>query len=273
VRASVATLAAAAWLVSLPAAAARLDVEGHPAQGGLVRGQTEPGTRVTFDGRPVRLSPEARFIIGLGRDAPPRAELVAESPDGSRARIDLAVEQRQYAVQRIDGLPQETVTPAPELLERIRREAEAVKAARSTESSEPFFEQPFAWPVLGAISGVYGSERILNGERRQPHWGVDVAGPTGAPIVAAAGGVVALAAELFLTGNTVVIDHGYGLSTTYAHLARLEVRAGDRVGQGQRIGTLGATGRVTGPHLHWGADWRDTRLDPQLIAGPMPPRP
>jgi murein DD-endopeptidase MepM/ murein hydrolase activator NlpD len=254
------------------AEAARLDVAGQPIQGGLMRGVTEKGTRVMLDGHPIRVSSEGHFIIGFGRDAKPQAELVAEAPDGSRARIELAVEQREYLVQRIDGLPQETVTPDAATLEQIRRDAATVKAARATDSAEPGFEQVLAWPVLGTITGVYGSQRILNGEKRQPHTGVDVAAPQGTPVTAAADGVVTLAGALYLTGNTVVIDHGHGLSTTYAHLARLDIRPGDRVGQGQAIGTVGATGRVTAPHLHWGADWGDARLDPQLLAGPMPPR-
>jgi murein DD-endopeptidase MepM/ murein hydrolase activator NlpD len=255
------------------AAAARLDVAGQAIQGGLLRGVTEPGTRLSLDGASVTVTPEGEFIIGFGRDAKPHAELVAEAPDGSRARLELAVEQRQYLVQRIDGLPQETVTPDAAAQEQILRDAAAVKAARATLSAERGFAQVLTWPALGPISGVYGSQRILNGEPRSPHYGVDIAVPQGTPVTAAADGVVTLATPFFLTGNTVIIDHGYRFSTVYAHLARLDVRPGDHVRQGQAIGTVGATGRVTAPHLHWGADWGDVRLDPLLLAGPMPPRP
>src|SRR5262249_39315201 len=159
---------------------------------------------------------------------------------------------REYQIQRIDGLPQETVTPDPAQLARIKREAEEIKALRAVPSRELEAFGTLAWPALGPISGVYGSQRILNGEPRAPHMGVDVAAPAGTPVAAAAGGVVRLAKELFLTGNTVLIDHGYGLTTSYAHLSRIDVAVGQRVRQGETIGAIGATGRVTAAHLHWG---------------------
>jgi murein DD-endopeptidase MepM/ murein hydrolase activator NlpD len=163
------------------------------------------------------------------------------------------------------------VTPDPALVERIRHESDAVRAARLVDDSAEPFPDHLIWPVLGPISGVFGSQRVLNGEPRQPHLGTDIAAPAGAPVAAAASGVVTFAEhDLFLTGGTIIIEHGYGLSTTYAHLASVEVSVGQHLAQGERIGTVGATGRVTGPHLHWGADWYDVRLDPALLAGPMP---
>jgi murein DD-endopeptidase MepM/ murein hydrolase activator NlpD len=168
-------------------------------------------------------------------------------------------------------VPQNTVTPDPAELARIRREADEVRALRKTAGAGPDFIVPMIWPAHGPISGVYGSQRILNGEPRAPHMGVDIAAPMGAPVVAAAGGVIRLAETLFLTGNTVLIDHGYGLETSYAHLSRLEVAPGQRVRQGEEIGRVGATGRATGPHLHWGMEWFEVRLDPQLVVAPMPP--
>ncbi|MBV9521466.1 MAG: M23 family metallopeptidase [Alphaproteobacteria bacterium] len=263
----------AAMLLALGSAAASagpLELSGSFAQGGIVHGSAEPGARVTLDEREVPIAPDGRFVFGFGRDAPPEARLVLHRPDGTTEERRLAVVKRDYVVQRIDGLPQETVTPDPKLLERIKGEAAKIAALRAVPGTDLDFAGPLIWPAKGPISGVYGSQRILNGEPRAPHMGVDVAAPIGTPVVAAAGGVVRLAEELFLTGNTILIDHGYGLTTSYAHLSRLDVAPGQRVGQGEPIGAIGATGRVTGPHLHWGLEWLGIRLDPQLAVGPMP---
>lgn len=271
-RVGAALLAAAGLLLPALAPAASLQVvTGTIQSGGLLHGVCQPGDRVTVNGAEIPVAPDGRFIVGMGPEGATRLELVATSADGAQARIALSVGPREYQTQRIDGLPPDKVTPDPATLERIRRDAAAVKAARAALTNETGFDQNLRWPVTGTITGVYGTRRILNGEPRQPHFGVDVAAPAGTPVVAAADGAVTLAAELVLTGNTVVVDHGLGLSTTYAHLATVAVRPGERVRQGEAIGTVGATGRATGPHLHWGLDWRDVRLDPQLVAGPMPP--
>lgn len=261
---------AAVLLAAAPATADSLTLDGDFAEGGLVRAAVAPGTRVTLDGRSVPVAPDGRFLLGFGRDAPATAELVLLLPDGTREERRLAVAPRSYAVQRIDGLPRDTVTPDPATLERIKREAGEVRAARALSSEESGFEEHLVWPVRGPLSGLYGSQRILDGEPRAPHLGVDIAAPAGTPVVAAAAGMVRLAEALFLTGNTVIIDHGGGLTTTYAHLSRMAVRVGQHVRQGTEIGAVGATGRATGPNLHWGVEWLGTRLDPQLAAGPMP---
>jgi hypothetical protein len=247
-----------------------LELAGAFEQGGLVHGATVPGTKISLDDREVPVAPDGRFVIGFGRDAPTEARLVLHRPDGTIEERRLAIARRDYDIQRIDGLPQETVTPDPQLLQRIKSEAERISALRAVPGSDPDFALPLIWPALGPISGVYGSQRILNGEPRAPHMGVDVAAPPGTPVAAAAGGVVRLADDFFLTGNTILIDHGYGLTTSYAHLSRIDVAVGQHVRQGERIGAIGATGRVTGPHLHWGLEWLGVRLDPQLAVGPMP---
>jgi len=259
-------------IAASPAAAQDdIDLTGTVEQSALIRGHVAPGTRLSLDGKPLRVAPDGNFIFGLSRDAPAHASLVATFPDGRRGTRDLAVAPREYQIQRINGLPPQMVTPAPAVMERIKRERDEIIAARSTDSSLLFFEIPFEWPITGPISGVYGSQRILNGEPRAPHLGVDVAAPVGAPVHVAASGTVSLAEhDLYFTGGTIIVDHGYGLSTIYQHLSRLEVHAGDRVEQGQVIGAVGATGRVTGPHLHWGVNWYNTPLDPQRIVGPMP---
>ncbi|HEX4112690.1 MAG TPA: M23 family metallopeptidase, partial [Stellaceae bacterium] len=190
--------------------------------------------------------------------------------DGTKAHRELAIVKQNYRIQRINGLPQQQVTPDPETLKRILHDIAAVKATHHIDSSGADFEHRLQWPVVGPLSGVYGSQRILDGKPRAPHLGVDIAVPAGTPIKAPAGGTVTLAVPDFvLDGGTVVIDHGYGLSTLYIHMSKLLVHRGERVAPGQVIGNVGMTGRATGPHLHWGVYWYETALDPMLAAGPM----
>lgn len=265
---------ALALVLAYPCLAATLTLDGAVEQGGLVRGKTDPDAKVTLDGRAVRVAPDGGFIFGFGRDAPAAAALDITFADGSTAHRDLAVNQRRYDVQRIDGLPQQQVTPDPVVMERIKREALVINKARAVDSDLGFFEKPFDWPALGPISGVYGSQRILNGEPRAPHMGLDIAAPRGSPVLAAAAGTVSLAErDLFFTGGTVIIDHGYGLATTYQHMDRVDVVVGQHVDADAPIGVVGATGRVTGPHLHWALNWYEVRLDPALVMGPMPTGP
>jgi len=240
-------------------------------QGGVVRGQTLPGAQAMLDDQPVRVSPDGRFVFGFGRDQATRARLVVLLPDGRRIEQDLSVERRRYVVQRINGLASEMVSPDEAAMGRIRREADQVSEARRHDLPEPWFDEEFLWPTRGPITGVYGSQRILNGEPRQPHFGVDVAAPAGTPVFAPAAGTVTLAEpDLYFTGGTIILDHGHGLSSVFQHLNSLGVKVGDRVARGDPLGAVGATGRVTGAHLHWGMNWFTVRVDPQLVVGPMP---
>lgn len=257
--------------VAAPCLADALALDGAFEQGGLVRGKTVPGASVTLDGRAVRVAPDGSFVFGFGRDAPAQAALDVVLPGGTRERRDLAIAARQYDIQRIDGLPEPQVTPDAASLERVKREQALINRARAVDSNLPFFAQAFVWPAMGPISGVYGSQRFLNGEPRAPHLGLDIAAPRGAAVDAAAAGTVTLAErDLFFTGGTVIVDHGYGLATTYQHLDTVAVALGQRVTAGERLGSVGATGRVTGPHLHLGLTWYEVRLDPALALGPMP---
>jgi peptidase M23-like protein len=251
--------------------AGTVSLDGALTQGGIVRGTTEPGARVALDGAKVRVAPDGHFVFGFGRDAPGRVRLDIAFRDGSILRRELVVAPRTWDVRRLEGLPPAQVSPPPELLERIGREnAEAAKV-RTIDSDLVFFEGRFLWPVVGRISGVFGSQSILNGQPRAPHGGVDIAAPPGTPVRAPEGGTVTLAEpDFYLTGGTIIIDHGYGLSTVYFHLSRLDVHVGQKVAQGDVIGAVGQTGRATGPHLHWGVNWYQVRLDPALLAGPMP---
>ena len=243
-----------------------LILTGAAIQGGLIFGKTHPGNLVFIDDTRVMVSPNGDFLIGFGRDAAAQAMLRVQDPDGASLLRPLTVKQRQYEIQRIDGLPQEQVTPPPEVLERIRNDGILVARARSRLDARLDFLSQFRWPAVGPISGVYGSQRILNGEQRRPHYGVDVAAAVGAEVVAPAPGIVTLAhPDLYFSGGTLIIDHGHGLSSTFLHLSTVDVTVGQRVEQGQLVARVGATGRVTGPHLDWRMNLRGARLDPQLL--------
>jgi len=247
-----------------------LGLKGSFMQGGLVTGRVTPGSRVELDGDPVKVRADGRFLIGFGRDAKRTAKLVAVLPDGRRVSRTLKVKKRKYQVQRINGLPRKMVTPPPAVMKRIRADAAQIKSARLADTDRALFDSGFIWPVKGRISGVYGSQRILNGKPRRPHFGVDVAAPVGTPIVSTADGIVRVASkDMYFTGGTVLVDHGFGLNSVYSHLDSVIVKPGQRVVQGTVIGTLGGTGRATGPHLDWRVNLFLTRLDPALLVPPM----
>ncbi len=249
-----------------------IELDGNMVQGGMVMGRTAPGTKLTMGGKKIRVSSNGEFLIGFGRDAPNRVELRAVFPDGRTQLRALDVRQRKYKIQRIDGLPKRKVSPSRKDMKRIGAEGALINAARARDTDRAFFRGGFVWPVKGRISGVYGSQRILNGKPRRPHLGVDIAMPTGTPIVAMADGIVRIAhSGMFFTGKTVAIDHGHGLVSIYAHMSVVSVENGQRIAKGTPIGKVGATGRVTGPHLHWGVSLFRTRLDPALLVGPMTP--
>ena len=251
-----------------------VQLEGDLTQGGRVIGRTAPGSEVMLDGRRLEVDDEGRFLFGFGRDADPEAELVVRHAGGPLVRRTLDIAERTFDVQRIDGLPPRQVTPrTPEELERIRRDGQAISAARARSTIAASAFQDPRWPVDGPITGVFGSQRILNGEPRSPHKGVDVGAPRGTPVGAMADGVVSLAErDLYFTGHTVMIDHGHGLHSIYAHLDSIAVAPGESVAAGQTVGRVGSTGRATGPHLHFGIYWYQEALDPELLVGPLPAR-
>jgi murein DD-endopeptidase MepM/ murein hydrolase activator NlpD len=242
-------------------------VAGDAVQGALVIGEVGEGAQVTVDGKAVRVQ-DGRFCFGFGRDAAKPAEVVVRYGDGREVTRMVSPQKRNFVIQRINGLPEQYVSPPPEILERIKRDAYAVGEARAADTDHMWFADKFIWPADGPISSIYGSQRILNGEPREPHYGVDVAAPEGSPIVAPVAGIVTLAQELYLSGNTMLLDHGHGVSTSYLHMSRMDVKVGDSVDQGQRIGLVGRTGRVTGPHLCWRCNWFQTRLDVALLSPP-----
>ncbi len=256
---------------SATALANEIALEGTFQQGGLVQGRVPPGTEVRLGERRVRVGAEGRFIIGFGRDHGPEAVLSLRYPDGQEETSALTVAARDYKIQRIDGLPPKKVNPPEEVMARIAREQAIIVAARNQDRPEADYLTGFRWPAIGPISGVYGSQRVLNGEPRRPHFGVDIAAAAGTPILAPADGVVTLAEpDLYFSGGTVFLDHGHGLSSAFLHLQSVTVAVGDRLRQGDPLGTLGATGRATGPHLDWRMNWFDQRVDPAFLVGPMP---
>lgn len=247
---------------------------GQWKQGGLIWGYLEPGTVLKVDGETIDQSSDGLFVFGFGRDAAAQVELALWRGDQALAVALVDVEPQEYRIQRVEGVPQRTVTPSEEHMARIRREAALVSNARASSIPEALFTEPFVWPTQGPITGVFGSQRVYNGVPGRPHYGVDVGVPKGTAVLAPAKGVVALAEnDLFYSGGTIIIDHGMGVFSSMLHLSKVDVVVGQTLVQGEKIGEVGATGRATGPHLDWRMNWRNTRIDPLLIVGPMPEQP
>jgi murein DD-endopeptidase MepM/ murein hydrolase activator NlpD len=245
-------------------------VPASAPQGSLVVGSVPPGSKVTFDERPVRVSPTGRFVIGIARErtTPVVLHVNPRGLEVDRVR-EIAVTPREFPLERINGVPEDTVNPPPAIAERIADEQAQGARARMRDDAREDWDVSFAWPVEGRISGVFGSQRIYNGTPKSPHSGLDVAAAQGTPVHAPAAGIVTFAdPDLYLTGGTVLIDHGHGVSSSFLHLSRIDVKVGDRVEQGQVFGLVGKTGRATGPHMHWGLNWFDTRVDPRLLVEP-----
>nr|VFJ66170.1 MAG: Murein DD-endopeptidase MepM and murein hydrolase activator NlpD, contain LysM domain [Candidatus Kentron sp. DK] len=246
--------------------AGELELTGSLTQGGLVLGHADPGAKIVFKGRNIRVSPDGLFLLGFARDEPPTARFIITFPDGHQKTQTLSIARREYDIQRIDGLPSNKVSPNKQDLARIRKESALVGKARRRDDARSDFRHGFIMPVEGAISGVYGSQRILNGQPRRPHYGIDIAAPAGTPVRAPAGGIVTLAyPDMFFSGGTLIVDHGHGLSSSFLHLKQILVKKGQTVRQGDIIARVGATGRVTGAHLDWRVNLFTTRLDPGLL--------
>ena len=249
-------------------------LSGNLTQGGLVSGRVAQDATVFLDGRQLDVLGDGTFVAGFGRDAPQSARLTVQERMQTCEQT-LTIARRNYQIQRVEGVPQETVTPPPERLERIARERARVGAAKGRHLLRPDLLRDalagFSWPAVGPISGVYGSQRFYNGVPRSPHYGIDIALPTGSPVTAPSGGIVTLAEnDLFYSGGTIILDHGYGLSSSFLHLSKLLVEVGQEVRTGELIGEIGASGRATGPHLDWRMSWRGERIDPQYLVPPMP---
>ena len=245
-------------------------LNGKFTQGALLRGQAPAGAKVTLNGETVQTNKDGKFVVGFEREAPLQQTLAVELDNGQKWQRDITLEKREYNIQRIDGLEQKMVTPPAEVTARIKQDNINVANARSGNTDLDALFTRFEWPAKGVISGVYGSQRILNGVPKWPHYGLDIANETGTPVYAPVDGVVTMADDLYYSGNTLILDHGMRVFSTFLHMDTITVEVGETVKQGEQIGTIGSTGRSTGPHLDWRINLGNTRLDPQTIISGSP---
>ena len=245
-------------------------LNGKFTQGALLRGQAPAGAKVTLNGETVQTNKDGKFVVGFEREAPLHQTLVVKLDNGQKWQRDITLEKREYNIQRIDGLEQKMVSPPAEVTARIKQDNINVANARSGNTDLDALFTRFEWPAKGVISGVYGSQRILNGVPKWPHYGLDIANETGTPVYAPVDGVVTMADDLYYSGNTLILDHGMRVFSTFLHMDTITVEVGETVKQGEQIGTIGSTGRSTGPHLDWRINLGNTRLDPQTIISGSP---
>ncbi len=249
---------------------AQLLLTGKMEQGALIRGQVTPGSTAFLNGEKIKVTPKGDFAFGFSRDAALKQELKLVYPDGLTQIKPLNITAKEYKIDRLTGISKKIMKPDPKAQARAAKDSKQVKAARAQFSDNTAFMQDFIWPLTGRISGVYGSQRVYNGKPGNPHYGVDVAAKTGTVVVAPADGKISLSVpDMFYSGGTIILDHGYGVSSSFLHLSKLYVKEGQEIKQGQPIAEVGATGRVTGPHLDWRINWYQMRLDPVTIVPSM----
>ncbi len=252
-------------LLLLTSASYAIEFRGKFFQGHFILGITDPNAKILIGKQEVKVSDDGNFVFGIDRDQ--KYDLtITKIFKGKKTIITKKVIKRKYNIQRIDGLAENKVTPPESVYKRIKKENNAIGKARAINSNLQFFKENFIMPVEGIISGVYGSQRILNGKPRWPHYGIDIAAKQGTMIKSSGSGTVTMAEDdLYYTGGTVIMDHGHGISTIYSHLENVLVSVGDNINQGDIIGTVGSTGRSTGPHLDFRVNWFQTRLDPMSV--------
>lgn len=258
-------LALTACLLSF-SSLANVDLKGPMTQGGMIIGKTEPGTKVFLNDKPVMVSKEGDFVFGFGRDEKLDHQLKTKSASGEEKTVAITISKRTYKEEKIDGIKSEYVSPPKKVLDRIAEDRRQVANARAVKTNRLDFLNEIVMPVSGRISGVYGSRRILNGVPKWPHFGLDIAAPTGTKVKSPLPGKVVLVHnDMYYTGGTLIVEHGHGITSTFIHLSKVLVKEGDMIKQGDEIAEVGATGRVTGPHLDWRMNWYNVRLDPQLL--------
>jgi murein DD-endopeptidase MepM/ murein hydrolase activator NlpD len=239
---------------------------GNFKQGSFILGKTDPNSKVFIDNRKVRVSNDGYFVFGLDRDRKNNVFIKIINKKETKL-IEKKVVKRKYKIQRIDGLPPKQVTPPPEVYEKIKKDNILIGKARAIDSKLVFFKDKFIYPIdKYIITGVYGSQRILNGKPRRPHYGIDFHAPEGTPVKSMGDGVVTLVEnDMYFTGGTIIFDHGHGISTLYMHMRDINVKKGQRVKKGEIVGTLGQSGRATGPHLDIRLNWFEVKLDPASV--------
>ena len=253
-------------IIFISSSAFAIDFEGKFRQGHFIIGKTEPKSKIWIDKKPVKVSTDGFFVFGIDRDRKYDV-IITKMNGGKKEKIVKKIQKREYKIQRIDGLPEKKVTPPKEVYDRIKKENKIISDARSINSNLTFFKNKFIPPLEKAIiTGVYGSQRILNGKPKWPHYGIDFAAKEGTKIKAMLDGTATMVeADLFYTGGTLIFDHGHGISTLYMHMQKIYVKKGQKVKQGEIIGTVGSTGRSTGAHLDVRLNWFGTRLDPMTV--------
>jgi murein DD-endopeptidase MepM/ murein hydrolase activator NlpD len=245
-------------------------ISGYPIQGNLIIAKTNPSNKVQLNDASIEIDESGVFVIGFNRDERKKSILTITNKNKKTFKTILKPIQREYNIQRIDGLKQSMVTPPQEVIDRIKNDRKMVNEARNIRwIKKGDFVRGFDWPLKGPISGVYGSQRILNGIPKSPHFGIDISVPKGTPVLAPAGGIISLADNLYYSGYTVILNHGLKVNSTFLHLDEIKVEVGDKVNRGDLIGFSGNSGRSTGPHLDWRIDWNGRRLDAAMLAGPM----
>ena len=253
-----------------PQVQAQVNLQGKLEQGALMRGHVPAGTQVALNGEAIKVTSDGNFAFGFDRDGELSQQLTLVYPSGLTEVKPLTLTKREYDIQSVKGISSKIMKPDPVAQQRAAKDSAQVKAARASFSNQTAFMQEFIWPLTGRISGVYGSQRIYNDVPGNPHFGVDVAAKTGTVVVAPADGVISLSVpDMFYSGGTMVIDHGYGVSSSFLHLSKLYVKTGEVVKQGQAVAEVGSTGRANGPHLDWRVNWYQMRLDPTTIVPPM----
>ena len=252
-------------IIFAPTQLKAIEFKGKFLQGHYIIGLTDPSAKIMIDKIKVKVSEDGYFVFGIDRDR--KYDLtITMIKDGKKEKIIKKILKRKYNIQRIDGLEESKVTPPESVYKRIKEENTKIGKARAINSDLSFFKNQFIMPVEGIISGVYGSQRILNGKPRWPHYGIDIAAKKGTLIKSSGSGTVTMAEDdLYYTGGTIIMDHGHGISTIYSHLETVLVSVGDKINQGDIIGTVGSTGRSTGPHLDFRVNWFQTRLDPMSV--------
>jgi murein DD-endopeptidase MepM/ murein hydrolase activator NlpD len=243
-----------------------VNLQGNFIQGGLVKGKIFPDKEIKFENRILRKDTNGNFVIGFGRDYKENAYFELKIHDKKWLKKSFKITKRKYNTQIINGLQKKMVTPPKSFYDRINRENKSIKLIRNLNSDINYVFQEFIWPNKGIISGVFGSQRILNGKPRRPHYGVDIAAKNGSPVLSPTDSIVRMAEnDLYFTGGTIMLDHGHGVISVYSHLSKIKVNVGDKVLKGQKIAEVGSTGRSTGPHLDWRINWFNQRLDPALL--------
>ena len=242
-----------------------INLKGYFIQGGYVKGKTSSKIKIKFENRAIYLGKKNKFILGFGRDYPEVANLKFNI-DNKWINKTLKIKKNKYKIQKIDGLPKKFVSPPKQIYERIIKENELIAKVRTLNSKVEYTFQDFLLPADGIITGVFGSQRILNGKPRRPHYGIDIATKKGSKVISPTDAIVRLSKRnLYFTGGTVMLDHGHGITSVYSHLSKVLVKNNDKIQKGDVIGLVGSTGRSTGPHLDWRINWFDQRLDPMMF--------